>query len=625
MLYIVQDDEGKAYVNLDLTVMPQHLNTKISKDRLLWAIKNKNNSAASNWFRNHGNFREGISTAIWIDPQSVYAVREFDVYAGFDKNGDGQLDINSTGDARESYRRIKLVIVKVNLEADNSTENTEETPGTPLLLNDDNDNQNTYSATVGDHRQCEPIWDLDEVGVNASEDDLMKVTLTILPVDIPGNVVVKIPSGMSYVRLWPSPSKGLAGDEIIVPTNGKIYSVASLPQDLYIEGMSLGNAEMILSYQESQSTNADKLSIDVVTIEENQGGVRKIINQYDTDITFEVKPSSLSGNYVYQWDLDGNGVKNSGIWESGSSRSKTVKYGPNSSGSGNIQLSRIPDNRRKVYNISVEMTGGFILTKSINVALDQYIGTPLTTSSTPQSRDAEIQTIFPAWNNSYPITFDNTGAELGRMEQSQVQQLYGSQSYTVRTLNDNNRIFYALNQSSKIAATLRTGCVKDGINYGEHRGILIYGVFFSNIPWTYNFTTEAIALIAQHESIHCNQFTKAKTNNPQDNIYYLLDHNYVDDWFLPNSFNKEAFFLESETHLYELNDVNIDFYHYTGGNDEFEVFKDKYDNARDEYDSFDKNSELEMKARIFLQDLYNSIPFENMKRASYKHYIHPPE
>ena len=256
---------------------------------------------------------------------------------------------------------------------------------------------------------------------------------------------------------------------------------------------------MVLSYPAGAAPIEDKLNIDVVTLEERQESKRRIINEYDKNITFTVKSGGSLGAYAYKWDLNGDGTRDSGAWESGGGAIKTVKYSAAASGAGKVQLLCETANRRKVYNISVALNDQFILSKNIRVALGCYVGTPLGGGTTPQGRDAEIQNTF-SWNNTTPIAFDNTGQGYGRAEQEQIQQLYGSSSYTIRTINDNNRIFYALDQSNRIAATLRTGCVRDRKNFGTNRGILVYASYLTNIPWDHNFTREALTVTVEHEA-----------------------------------------------------------------------------------------------------------------------------
>ena len=50
---------------------------------------------------------------------------------------------------------------------------------------------------------------------------------------------------------------------------------------------------------ERYSPYQDKLNIDIVTIEEDQGGTRKVINSYNSDIVFEVKPTNHTLGQVH--------------------------------------------------------------------------------------------------------------------------------------------------------------------------------------------------------------------------------------------------------------------------------------------------------------------------------------
>lgn len=283
---------------------------------------------------------------------------------------------------------IRVTVIKIDLDATwNSNECTEEIPGTPVLLNDDWDGQKKYGATPpAGHREKEPIWDMDYTdGQVAAEDDLMKVRITVAPTQLTGNVVLKIPSGAANIHLWPRDTKGTAGEIIAIPAGGETYAITDLPKDLYVEGIASGHAEMTLDYTFGSVTYTDKLNIDIVTIEEDQGGTRRVINAYDTNIAFEVLPNTLAAQYTYLWDLNGDGTRKNGAWESGTVRTATVKYSNAASGAGNVQLLKNPANHRKEYDLSAklkggELKGGLVVMKKIRVALDAYVGTDITPS-----------------------------------------------------------------------------------------------------------------------------------------------------------------------------------------------------------------------------------------------------
>ena len=528
--------------------------------------------------------------------------------------------------------RIGVTVVGVDLDATpHSCEATEEVPGTPVMLNDDWDCELKYTASGDGHRELEPIWDNDYTAEEVtSEDDLMKVRLSVLPGALPGDAVLTL-SNPDNVRLWPAATKGEPFDIITIPTEGKTYAISSLPQDLYVEGLELGQSVMTLTFDYLGVTYEDKLNVDIVTIEESQGGEREIIYNYNTDISFEVKPASLSSEYTYLWDLDGDGSFYNGDWEAGITRQESVKYSSDASGFGNVNLPQVPANKRKVYNVGVKLTDaaitvGFVLKKSTRVALDQRMGTSLAADITDSSEcDAEVQTVCSGWNNSSPIAFDDTddpaGHAPGNQTQSQIQFDFGdAPDYSLRILNDGNRILY----SGWVAAN---GLCNAEVTSG---GIRVYNAFVGMEPYLSDQTRENMVNIADHEATHCRQLEMARDNMPANNVWKLLDEYYEgveSDGFID--------FAEDEAYFTAIEDGNLgwyDIYIYgqeAGDDGVVAVFDMDYRSSMlgpdERYPDMPEGSPVKNACRAYFQDMYDRIPFLEMKIEGYDHAMRPPE
>lgn len=302
--------------------------------------------------------------------------------------------------------RVRISPYRVDLAAEHSSEETEEAPGTPVMLNDNWDNAQTYTQTIlGGPRECEPIWDLDYTGGEVpNETDLMKVTLRVgSPIGLTGNAVLKVTSGADRIRIWPRRTKGQAHEIITIPPEGLQIDVTELPKDIYVEGIALGGAVMELEYEFSDESvlYGDQISIDVVRLLErepcpfDQFHTRRVIYPYDSEVQFVVDFGSAAGDipvyYSYEWNLDG--ADNHNPWQDLNESPVTASFGAGDSGPGTVRLAPTADNRRKTYNVSVKVSGGdgsphLELHRPVRVALGTYEGTPV--ASTDAGRVAEV-------------------------------------------------------------------------------------------------------------------------------------------------------------------------------------------------------------------------------------------
>jgi hypothetical protein len=507
--------------------------------------------------------------------------------------------------------------IKVDLDAEYSNDDTEETPGTPVMLNDDWDCEVTYGSTSGDHRVYEPIWDKDYTDSFYDEDDLMPVNLIVTGV-YSGTAYLNITSGSDNIRLWENEIK--YSSPISIPTGGKPYDVAILPQTIYVEGKALGSAVMTLTYSAEGNNFTDTIKIDVVSLEAYQDGwTKKVINKYDTDIIYVVEPESLSSYYHYFWDVNGDGTRHEGSWESSTLRAVNVKYSSENAGPANVKLRRTTDNNnhRKVYDISVELTGGLVIHKNIKVALDKYVGTDLTedVSSSDEEKNTEIENRFSSWDNTHPIIFDNTGD----IRQSIANMLFGLSPYEIDIIDNGYRIQYSpkLDIFGGIAGVY-------SVYYDPH--LYIFGVFVGPYIYDYDVKEAELISIVNHESKHCDQLRQAKINDPAGNFYHMLYSFYRDS-------ARANPFLEAEAYLTNIQDNTAGLYLLDsyGGGGFLDQFAWKYYYAyltgiNIEDPNYITDETTRAAAKTFLQSLYLSIPYEfiEMKKDGYDYFMLPP-
>jgi len=500
---------------------------------------------------------------------------------------------------------VRITVVKVDLQAANSTELTEETPGTPLLLNDDWDCGEKYGAGEGGgHLEKEPIGDKDYTTAQVpTEDDLMKVTIaSVSPATLPGNVTLRIILGADKIKLWPRATKGNDAEIITLPGGIRTYAISALPQDLYVEGVALGRAVMTLEYTLASRTISDTVNIDVVTLQATQGGTRNVINDYNSDITFAVQPSSLPAEYTYLWDLDGDGTRKNGAWESSTARETTVKYSSASSSAVNIQLVKSADNRRKEYTVSVRVTsggldqGGLVASRRIRVALDSYEGAAV--ASTEADRRTEV-----AGLTTPPSGFSNTppGDATVMHSQAWFEATWGVEVSPPGTaINDGNRLQYSTSTAGYGATRF------DGMGNGRR-------VFVSMVckkAYDDGLKQEDLQAIARHECNHAAQHIDVKQTGT---VWRRLDDYY-------GSQDGYSVFREADSYCVDLESNASWLYARTT----LSRFDNQYTDALNACTDITEPT-TKASARARLQNIYERLPFIEMKRSDYFPHVRAPQ
>jgi hypothetical protein len=495
--------------------------------------------------------------------------------------------------------KVYVMAAEINLDASpNSSEATEETPGTPLLLNDDWDCLQTYQTTSGGHREEEPLWDKDYTAAQvATEDDLMRVRLNVTPV-LTGNATLTIASGAANVRLWPRATKGTSSEIITIPSGGLTYTISTLPQDIYVEGIALGRTVMKLEYTVDATTFSDTLNIDVVMLRESQGNDRKVINDYNSDISFVVmSDKALSSQYVCHWDLDGDGTRSGGAWESDTTVNTSVKYSGNPSGVGNVNLPVNAANRRKTYDCSVMITSaglpsGLVIHRSIRVALDSYAGTNVAT--TEAERRTEV-----AGLTTPPQGFANTPAS-GDCSQAWFESNYGVEvSPPGLAINNGNRLQYSTDTGA-YGLTPYTGA-------GASRSV--YAVMVLKAAYDAGFKREDLQSVAVHECRHAAQHIAVAAGG---NNWRTVDGYYTQ----ASGYSRLR---EADAERVELGANGS--WHYLRENS---LFRTAYDGALADYSAMSSGTGKNA-AKAILQSIYTDIAFLEMKIAGYDWYVRPPE
>jgi hypothetical protein len=216
-----------------------------------------------------------------------------------------------------------------------------------------------------------------------------------------------------------------------------------------------------------------------------------------------------------------------------------------------------------------------------------------------------VQTTFPNWNNNFPVTFDNTGVP-GNLTQNWFVTNYG----ILRTINNGNRIQYSPN------------IVRNAEEWGFGTGaqIRVYGACVGPRIWATNQTREDMIASANHEAVHCRQDAAARDNIPANNVWRLLDAQL-------GGVTSPGYvaFAEAEAHLSELRDTNVGWYHAISRTQrDLANFYHRFRIARDRWlprlTGATRNA-----ARALLQNIYQNIPFEEMKRDGYDYHVRPPQ
>ncbi|MCP4130930.1 MAG: hypothetical protein GY754_08095 [bacterium] len=462
------------------------------------------------------------------------------------------------------------------------------THGAAVAVNNDWECGQVYSSSPpAGKRELEPIFDLDYENNTAGEQDLLQVAVNMSPANLPGTLELKAISGAARIRLWPRNKKGSSGDIISLPEQ---VPKSTFPKNYFIEGLqNHGKVELEVLYKHNGMEVGDTMAVNVVELEEKQGGTRKVIYEYNSNIQFEVK--GAPANYSFKWDFNGDGSFDASVFESGKhSATETCKYGP-AANAGTVLLPQTAANNRKIYNAAVEMTGGLVLhikgksifggtQDGIRLALGTNQGTALPAQST-----AGLHTLFN-WNDSTPVTFDATNAAHSGV----------------------NRITYNAGLVGAVAATHYNGM-------GANRKVLYVEV--SPFTWTSGKHREELIGTINHEILHLRQHAAVRDNPPGNRLWRLLDDHYGS----PGAYRP---FREVEAYFSKVLDVNISWRHQIPvQQNNLTYFRDYYNDCLALLAALPSGS-VKNAAKPFLQDIYRKIPFFEMKRAGYDFDVRAP-
>jgi outer membrane protein OmpA-like peptidoglycan-associated protein len=475
--------------------------------------------------------------------------------------------------------------------------------GAAVLLNDDHDNGSSYAAGAGGgHRELEPIFDLDYLQETPNEDDLLTVDLDLDPPGQPDDVELRIVEGApatNRIRLWPRATKGANADVIALPAR---LPANSLPRQFFVEGLATGQVTLEASYTNAGQTRTDRLVINVVELRESQGGARKIIYDYNSDITFEVV--GAPANYTFEWDLDGDGNFNTAVFEQGKTTARaTCRYGA-AADANTVQLDETAANTQKAYDVAVRMTGGFVahvkgrtvlngaITRGMRVALGSHQGGAL-----PAQNNAGIQGAY-AWNDAAPVAFDATTVA----EQNSWQASHG----ITQPIAGAGRIQYGP-AVGDYAVTPYSGI-------GNGRRVL--GVAVGPVTWTGGETREDLDAYVNHEERHLRQHVAVRDNDPANNVWRRLDNHY-------GAGPPYSAFREAHAHLHELREPRAPWRHHTFMSG-LRLFVERY-NSADGLMAAIPAGATKNDAKQLLQELYRLMPFDEMRRPGYDFYVRAPQ
>lgn len=534
--------------------------------------------------------------------------------------GDYELEIalaSGFGGAATDTKTVRFTVVgapEAQLTAAHATEIEEEIPGAPVRLNDDNDNANAYPipSGVAGRNPLEPWFDLDETAVVAGENDLMQLTLDVVPHSLAGNAVLTVPSGGHRIKLWNRADKGAAGDLVAVPAGGLNVPIADLPKTYWVEGVETGDAELRLEYTNGPLSIDDTVAVHVVRLLETQTWpdgttTRRVINRYATDVDFQVEGGT--GLFAYRWDLNGDGDRATDPFEIGvASQLRSVRYDTAETASS-VRLDRIAANRRQTYDVSVELTGGLVLAKTIRVALDSHQGTALVGVAV-----ADRQTEIGGLAAVPLMSFDATPAGGAGVTFSQAWHVA---TYAI-TLNVNagNRLQYADAVHPWNGFTTHNGYAA-GLAAAARR---VHIVMVNRAVYTGAQTQEDAIATINHENLHVAQIVAIRDNLPAGNVWRLLHDQFAGGLEM----NGYEDFTEGECHLSEVGDAGVGWFHLIdGGQNDLIISANRYNAAIGVLAALPAGPTFTA-AETLLRDLYRALPFDEMKRTDYDQTVRPP-
>ena len=495
---------------------------------------------------------------------------------------------------RSPCERILPVKAILRLSSTRIEEAKKVTHGAPVALNDDHDNGTFHSATPpAGRRELEPVFDLDFLDDTPNEDDLLEITLSLGAAGRPGDVELKAQEAdaAARIRLWPKPTKGKQADIITLPAK---IPADTLPKKFFVEGLQTGRVTLEATFDDAGTALSDTLVINVVELQESQGGVRKIFYDFNTDIRFQVV--GAPANYTFEWDFDGDGTFGSAVFETGKTTGDVrCKYGPVEDAS-TVKLDQTVANKRKVFDVAVRMNGNFVVhvkgttfegaatRRGMRVGLGSNQGTPLPAQST-----AGIHTVF-TFSEVSPVRFDSPPFVAG---------LTGANRISFDAADTN----FASTFFDRVGANRRVSHVTVGP-----------GLF------TQAFTREDLVATVNHEIAHLFQHAQVRDNAPANNVWRLLDN------FFGGS-NGYRDFREAEGHVTEFRDPNVSWrYHMpsaSGGTGNIAIFPTRYTAAVGVLGGIPAG-QTNASAKRLLQDMYRTLPFFEMKRPGYDAFVRPP-
>jgi hypothetical protein len=114
MLIIVPGEDGTAEISIGLTWWPEDADAEEVGPKFLWKILKKGGGEVENWQDANGNFVQRPTNSVWIEPDDPENAvdREFEIRAGYDEDGNGEL-------SEDEYERLVCVaVVRNDLDID---------------------------------------------------------------------------------------------------------------------------------------------------------------------------------------------------------------------------------------------------------------------------------------------------------------------------------------------------------------------------------------------------------------------------------------------------------------------------------------------------------------------------
>ena len=194
------------------------------------------------------------------------------------------------------YIRVNSLEINLAADTDNNGSITgaddgaeDAFPGIVRWINADDDDGNT-------------TLDLDDVGPVSGEQDLAEVEVHVGPSTLEGTITLSSPAGGANFKLWEDGEKGA---QIALPHTYAL-GTDTIPESIYVEGYSEGQARLKLEYHDLSSTLVaeDEIYLTIINVDLDVDTNRDAIID-STDETGEEAWSGLSGALgIYNNDND---------------------------------------------------------------------------------------------------------------------------------------------------------------------------------------------------------------------------------------------------------------------------------------------------------------------------------